>query len=297
MTSDIEVLMSEIKGMKFYYSLPLKTAGTDLIINPFISGSMGFSKDFFADKFFINITPESERLLVNLTDFFNNPSLTATSVKAPDSKEDTAKKAMNDELATLETNLATILNSLNSLNSIEEVTIDFLEDIKGLLKAIKDFESKFGALQALDDTVDSLNQFLKDYNDSIAESDPILMFMADTRITIDLGGVPTQVSPFEDMNDIINHVRANVGEQYAQEIVDKLNKIISDPMYVKNRNTEKILNTVYKNLGIDIQGGITTMKLIRALFPNPRVLTSNPASFTKVQQYFSDIVEKLNKCK
>ena len=72
MERTIERLLSVIKDMEFYYSIPVKPGilGT-IIANPVISGENGFSKNYYADKFYINVAPESSRIMFDLKGFLD----------------------------------------------------------------------------------------------------------------------------------------------------------------------------------------------------------------------------------
>lgn len=65
MTNLVNIFESTLKDKKYFYSIPIKP-GTDgsIIVNEFISGKNGFTKEFFADRFYINTNPQSERVLI-----------------------------------------------------------------------------------------------------------------------------------------------------------------------------------------------------------------------------------------
>ena len=93
MIGHINNLMNAISTTKFFYSLPIKSGNDGLVVNPYINGSESFSPEFFGDKFFINVTPESERLLVDLNDFFNSKTLdTKIKTKPEETKEEKAAR-------------------------------------------------------------------------------------------------------------------------------------------------------------------------------------------------------------
>ena len=67
MSTLAESLMKSIEHIDFYYSIPIKPDGAGkLAVNKFISGKNGFSPEFFGDKFYINVNPQSERALIPL---------------------------------------------------------------------------------------------------------------------------------------------------------------------------------------------------------------------------------------
>lgn len=74
MSKIIQSLLGSISNKDFYYSLPIKPGNTKGTIqaNSFVSGEKGFSEEFFGDKFFISVTPESGRLLFNLEGFLES---------------------------------------------------------------------------------------------------------------------------------------------------------------------------------------------------------------------------------
>ena len=86
MERTIERLLSVIKDMEFYYSIPVKPGilGT-IVANPVISGENGFSKNYYADKFYINVAPESSRIMFDLKGFLDMQRI---------SSEQTSKKVV-----------------------------------------------------------------------------------------------------------------------------------------------------------------------------------------------------------
>ena len=88
MERTIERLLSVIKDMEFYYSIPVKPGmlGT-IIANPVISGENGFSKNYYADKFYINTAPESSRIMFDLKGFLDMQKI---------SSENTNKKVVTN---------------------------------------------------------------------------------------------------------------------------------------------------------------------------------------------------------
>lgn len=65
-------LLDPIKNKQFYYSIPIVADGTNIKVNDFISGKFGYSTEFFADKFYINTTPESERILIPIKEYLSS---------------------------------------------------------------------------------------------------------------------------------------------------------------------------------------------------------------------------------
>lgn len=82
MTAIIDELMKPIQDKNFYYSIPIKPDGKQLIANPFVSGKNGFSENFFGNKFYINLSPESGRLFLDIKDFLN-ASVTPGVIQTP----------------------------------------------------------------------------------------------------------------------------------------------------------------------------------------------------------------------
>lgn len=100
MTETIEELIKPIKNKKFYYSVPIKPGSFkgSLVVNKFISGVDGFTSEFFGDKFYINIAPESPRLLLNLNDFLSAKPITVTqNVEETKEEEKVVKKQEKKE--------------------------------------------------------------------------------------------------------------------------------------------------------------------------------------------------------
>ena len=64
--NNIKLLFEPIKNYDFYYSIPIQLdKDSKIIVNEYISGSKGFSKEYFSDKFFIRATPEGPRILLD----------------------------------------------------------------------------------------------------------------------------------------------------------------------------------------------------------------------------------------
>lgn len=66
-------LIDAISSKQFYYSIPIKPGALkgEIKANSFISGENGFNKNNFGDKFFINVAPESPKLLIGINTFLN----------------------------------------------------------------------------------------------------------------------------------------------------------------------------------------------------------------------------------
>ena len=62
-----KILVETLKNKTFYYSIPIKPDGVmGTKVNTSISGINGFSEEFFSDKFYIDVIPESERSIIPL---------------------------------------------------------------------------------------------------------------------------------------------------------------------------------------------------------------------------------------
>lgn len=103
MERTIERLLSVIKDMDFYYSIPVKPGilGT-IIANPVISGENGFSKDYYADKFYINVAPESSRIMFDLKGFLDTKRISSenTNKKVVTKVSDGPQSPGNDPVGT-----------------------------------------------------------------------------------------------------------------------------------------------------------------------------------------------------
>lgn len=66
-------LIDAVSSKQFYYSIPIKPGALkgEIKANSFISGENGFNKNNFGDKFFINVAPESPKLLIGINTFLN----------------------------------------------------------------------------------------------------------------------------------------------------------------------------------------------------------------------------------
>ena len=76
MATIIEKLLEPLRGdkaKKFYYSIPIKPNGdsSTFLANEFISGLRGFTPEFFGDKFYIKLSPESGRLFLKFEGFID----------------------------------------------------------------------------------------------------------------------------------------------------------------------------------------------------------------------------------
>lgn len=74
MSRILGILMKSIEKEMFYYSIPItaaKPVGTEFRANSFISGINGFSPETYGDKFYINVTPEGPRMLMDVDAFLS----------------------------------------------------------------------------------------------------------------------------------------------------------------------------------------------------------------------------------
>lgn len=111
MRTILEKLMSSISGKEFYYSIPIKPAivtGGPVQANSFVSGQNGFTEENFGDKFYINVTPESGRMLIDVNAFLdseiidetlnkNGPVRTEPEIKEEVKEEPKSKKKTKSE--------------------------------------------------------------------------------------------------------------------------------------------------------------------------------------------------------
>ena len=124
MLSIIEKLMKSIENKAFYYSVPIqapKIKGGAYISNPFISGENGYSENTFGDKFFINVAPESPRLLMNLNEFLDLEEINNTIKKNPKIEPEVeikveSKVEIIDEEATLINFTNSFINDETKIN-------------------------------------------------------------------------------------------------------------------------------------------------------------------------------------
>ena len=122
--SIISSLMQKLQTIPFYYSIPIKSAGGEIIANSIISGeSGGFKAENYANKFYISVAPESERLLVNLTDFFKSPTLDFKTEEQQDPKkteEELTKEAVDKAALDIDNALYLFTGKKTTLNFLEE---------------------------------------------------------------------------------------------------------------------------------------------------------------------------------
>lgn len=92
-----KALLDTEKGTTFYYSIPILPNKTTREVNPLISGKTGFKEEFFGDRFFINTTPEAERVIIPLKYLTGSKTKAGTagnqSTKTPTPLIDSATKA------------------------------------------------------------------------------------------------------------------------------------------------------------------------------------------------------------
>ena len=82
--NNIKLLFKPIKDYDFYYSIPIQLdKDSKIIVNEFISGSKGFSKEHFSDKFFVRATPEGPRILLDF-----NKLIQADPIQLEDNKSE-----------------------------------------------------------------------------------------------------------------------------------------------------------------------------------------------------------------
>lgn len=75
--ADVATLLRTLADINFYYSIPIKTkskTNKTLIVNEYISGA---NDSILHDKLYINVIPESQRLLVNLQEAITSGEITS----------------------------------------------------------------------------------------------------------------------------------------------------------------------------------------------------------------------------
>ena len=165
MVNVLDKLMKAISKHQFYYSIPIKPGANkgEIKANSFISGENGFKKDTFGDKFFINVAPESPKLLYNLKSFTSSKisgeklpeqALSPEVKKAEEKKEKKEKKEEKIKNPTgeldMESTRAVILHSLNDTEDAtqeildktsEIITVLFSRTTPDILQELKDLVS------------------------------------------------------------------------------------------------------------------------------------------------------------
>lgn len=85
----IDSLVDSIKDMNIYYNIPIITTGDGLEINPIISNGngKGFVRELYHNKYYIGITPEAPKALVNMEKFLELSNFKITKEVEPSEKE------------------------------------------------------------------------------------------------------------------------------------------------------------------------------------------------------------------
>jgi hypothetical protein len=141
MNAIITKLMTAIKNRTFYYSIPIKaplTTGDVVRANAFISGQNGFTDEFFGDKFFINVAPESARLLLDMQQFVDAKVVAdVTPIVTPSISSSTTSKSKGKKLTKQDVFNKIKINRINFLvDGIEplELTPEELKLIENSLE-------------------------------------------------------------------------------------------------------------------------------------------------------------------
>ena len=295
MISYIETLMAPIKGMKFFYSIPIKRGVDGLVVNPLVADT---SNGLFSDKFFINVTPESERLLISLENFFNQKELTTKGIQKKAEQKPEENKKEDEALETLksmESEINKVLSELKSLTKGEILSDELLESIVTLRKNLIELTNTIGSTESLNETITLLGNALTKHNEASLQADPVIAFVSGTTFKINVAGTEETVSPFETFPEMIDYIRQNVSQDNANILVERIKSIISDEDYVNYKNTEQILRLFENKFEIDGRTSLTNLKMFKAIIADIKSL--NEDSVKKIKEYTKEIVDKLNKCK
>ena len=301
MEGNIEKLMNSIKDTNFYYSLPIKYTNGKIVINPYISGENGFTPEFFGNKFFINITPESERLLVGLDDFFSKKGLEpmVSTPKAAETEEEKAKKIEDEKTSSSKKLLST--SSHFEEGVIEGKTIftdDEIEEANNTIDQINKHLSTYGTNRDLEDRKTLLEGVVLLHNIAASASNPLISFIGDTEFETEVDGVKTKISPFEPLSKILDILNKNPGmtqiinEQQLQDMITNIQSLES----YGNKDVSKIklfFGSDGLNLEMKGDGTVNKMELVK------KFIDMGAPKEVKMQivKLCGDINDKLNKCK
>lgn len=302
MEGNVTKLMDSIKDMKFYYSLPIKYVNGKLIVNPYISGENGFSKEFFGHKFFINITPESERLLVNLNDFFGKDNLEITKAE-PKPAETEEEKAQKFEAEKLKRSRKLLSDSSNLEEQVISGKTEFTEaevkEVTNFIDQIDEYLSTYGTDKELEERKDILKGIVVLHNAMASVNDPISSFITDAEFDIEVDGVKTKISPFKPLKEIteilrrLNEIDLNMTPDQLQEMITRIQSLDE---YSPSKAIQLFFSDQGLNLVIDKNSGkIKPLQLL-----NKFVKAENAEIAAEVKKLFSlckDINNQLNKCK
>ncbi len=133
--SIVSRLVDSLKDKEFYYSIPIKSKNKELIVNPFISGSAGFSEGNYGDKLYINIAPEEVNMLANIANIFSNIQL---------SNKETPKKVIKSTKNKSKELLQNLSEEIN--NYIKDGIIDIGTLVDDDIKSIKSYIDKLNTL-------------------------------------------------------------------------------------------------------------------------------------------------------
>lgn len=300
----ISELMKPISSIKFFYSLPIKPG---LIVNPLINGTNGFNKEFFGDKFYINVAPESERALVDLSNFFNSSSLIIKQEKKQikESREEKFNQERKD-LLSLYSKFEDVVFAWT------EGTFDFNKVTKEKINFINEYINKLNELlTSYSDTINAqdktfwwqttqqLKNIVKAYSVNITTNDPITSFINDAVINNVLDDETVEViSPFEDLRNMIVLLKeGEPGVLISEQTLTQLIKSFQETdTYINNKNSIELVRAFFGDGALNIAqsaGGLTYMDLFKKLID----ASANKDLKKKIIDYTKSIVEKINKCK
>lgn len=250
--------MNAIKADKFFYSLPIKAGPDGLIVNPYISGADKFSPEYFSDKFFINVTPESERLLIDLNEFFKAPTLDTESKDKPEETQ--------EEKDARETKKA--------------------QEAEDKRKAEEAAETEARKLAERDRVDNPISSFIADSKITIQMADGTSNVVSPFEDLYDF------FSHIQDVNGL-KLPGILIG---TDEMIDIIKKIQDSPYYADNKNSLELINMLFGIDGLAIpksNGVIKPMDFVKKII-DP---SADKKLKQTVIEYCKNILDKISKCK
>ena len=292
MIANINELMNPIKGMQFYYSLPIKPG---LTVNEFINGSNGFSPEFFGDRFKINVAPESERLLLKIEDF-ETLLVKPVAQTPPPSREEQYKEAFDAIQATLASLTFEVVSDLNADQA--KILEEFDKSIGTTISEFIDVLSSEGIKMKVDlqNMRSVLISSLNKYYDKVQNATPVASFIKDTTITLTDG---TNVSVFENLNNILWLLENNPGEVLitSEMLIAKIKEFQTRSFYQQDKNKLVLIEAFFGDNGLDVSldndNNLLPVNVLKTFAG-----TSTNGNFKKgLLTQIKIMLDKLNECK
>lgn len=318
-SKNLDELFSYVQDFNFYYNIPIKSSENGYIVDPKVDGRNGFNNSLFHNKFYINLTPESPRILLSKNKFLDIPKTinkgkpeikpTSTSLKEFYVNFFYANRGFSENI-TNPNNGWFKVHSIKDNEGAFSVNVNSLDGIKEIVNKapnIIDFgtENQIDVNQIVDYSIESDGKVTFENGDWKLTKKPIVKLILqseqNTSSILDLSVTRQDgsiiASPLQSLGNLNP-------DDVGQPVIDRINSAI-DNYLIDNElnNLQNIQTFLARNLGIGYDNqtmNYSAMPIVKGLvgdnYGQGEYSTGQP-KLINILKIAKDLANKLNQCK